>query len=117
MAGSGRGVVKVFRYDPENDTSPRFDTFEDVPWENMRVNDVLKYIFETRDSSLAFRYSCRAGLCGVCVLRVNGKNCKSCHTIAEQEMTIEPPARYSIIKDLVVDFKEKIEKERSERSE
>jgi fumarate reductase (CoM/CoB) subunit B len=115
MAGSGRGVVSIFRYDPENDKSPHFDKFEDIPWENMRVNDVLKYIYENIDSSLAFRYSCRAGLCGVCALNVNGKSCMSCHTIAEKEMTIEPPAKYDVIKDLVVDFKKK--KKKSGRSD
>jgi succinate dehydrogenase/fumarate reductase-like Fe-S protein len=37
----------------------------------------------------------------------------SCHTIAEKEMRIEPPARYAVIKDLVVDFKKKTEEKRS----
>jgi fumarate reductase (CoM/CoB) subunit B len=73
----------------------------------MRVTDVLNYIYQNRDQSLAFRYSCRAGLCGVCLLKVNGKACLSCHRIAEKEMTIEPPSQYSVIKDLVVDFPKK----------
>ena len=111
MAGSGKGIVKVYRYDPENGKAPHFETYENVPWENMRVTDVLHYIYKNMDPSLAFRYSCRAGLCGVCVLRVNGENCMACHTIAEQEMTIEPPAQYSVIKDLVVDFKSKVKDE------
>ena len=105
----GSGIVKIFRFDPEKDKEPHFDTFENIPYEGMRVSDVLNYIYQNVDSSLAFRYSCRAGLCGVCVLRVNEKPCMSCHTIAEKEMTIEPPARYTVIKDLVVDFKRKNE--------
>ncbi len=64
-------------------------------------------LIQNIDSSLAFRYSCRAGLCGVCILKVNGKACMSCHKIADKEMTIEPPSQYTVIKDLVVDFQKK----------
>ncbi len=103
----GSGVVKVFRFDPEKDKRPRLQTFKNVPYEGMRVTDVLNYIYQNLDSSLAFRYSCRAGLCGVCLLKVNGKACLSCHRIAEKEMTIEPPSQYPVIKDLVVDLGKK----------
>jgi succinate dehydrogenase/fumarate reductase iron-sulfur protein len=115
MGGSGR--VKVFRFDPEKETDPRFETYENIPYEGMRVTDVLNYIYQNIDSSLAFRYSCRAGLCGVCILKVNGKACLSCHKIAEKEMTIEPPVRYAVIKDLVVDFERKTTKENTEEEE
>jgi len=103
----GSGIVRVFRFDPAKDKEPHFDKFENIPYEGMRVTDVLNYIYQNIDSSLAFRYSCRAGLCGVCVLCVNEKPCFSCHKIAEKEMTIEPPARFTVLKDLVVDFKSK----------
>jgi len=105
MGGSGR--VKVFRFDPEKEKAPRFETYENIPYEGMRVTDVLNYVYQNIDSSLAFRYSCRAGLCGVCVLKVNGKVCMACHKIAEKEMTIEPPGQHPVIKDLVVDFQKK----------
>ncbi len=105
MGGSGR--VKVFRFDPEKETDPRFETYKDIPYEGMRVTDVLNYIYQNIDNGLAFRYSCRAGLCGVCILKVNGKACMSCHKIAEKEMIIEPPGQYAVIKDLVVDFQKK----------
>jgi len=107
----GSGVVKIFRFDPEKDKKSRFQTYKDVPYENMRVTDVLNYIYQNLDPSLAFRYSCRAGLCGVCILKVNGKACLSCHRIAEKEMTIEPPSQYPVIKDLVVDLQKKKEEE------
>lgn len=106
----GSGIVRVFRFDPEKDKAPRFDTFTGVPYEGRRVTDVLNYIYQNLDSTIAFRYSCRAGLCGVCILRVNGKPCLSCHRVAEREMVIEPPTQYRVIKDLVVDFHEKVRK-------
>jgi len=101
------GVVKIFRFDPEKDKKPHLQTFKNIPYEGMRVSDVLNYIYQNLDSSLAFRYSCRAGLCGVCILKVNGKACLSCHRIAEKEMIIEPPSQYAVIKDLVVDLQKK----------
>ena len=103
----GSGIVKVFRFNPDKDKKARFQTYKNVPYEGMRVTDVLNFIYQNLDNSLAFRYSCRAGLCGVCILKVNGKACLSCHKIAEKEMTIEPPSQYPVIKDLVVDFQKK----------
>jgi len=113
----GSGIVKIFRFDPGKDKKPRFQTFKDVPYAGMRVTDVLNYIYQNLDQSLAFRYSCRAGLCGVCLLEVNGKACLSCHRIAEKEMTIEPPSQYAVIKDLVVDLPKKKGKQRQTEEE
>jgi len=113
----GSGVVKIFRFDPEKDKKSRFQTFKNVPYENMRVTDVLNYIYQNLDSSLAFRYSCRGGLCGVCLLKVNGKACLACHRIAEKEMTIEPPSQYPVIKDLVVDLEKKKAKKKEAEEE
>jgi succinate dehydrogenase/fumarate reductase iron-sulfur protein len=113
----GSGIVRIFRFDPGKDKKPRFQTFKGVPYAGMRVTDVLNYIYQNLDQSLAFRYSCRAGLCGVCLLKVNGKACLSCHRIAEKEMTIEPPSRYVVIKDLVVDFLNKKGKQRQTEEE
>ncbi len=111
----GSGIVKVFRFDPEKDKSSRFDTFKDIPYEGRRVTDVLNYIYQNLDSTIAFRYSCRAGLCGVCILKVNGKPCMSCHRVAEKEMVIEPPVQYAVIKDLVVDFQKKVKAKKTEK--
>jgi len=113
----GSGIVKVFRFDPEKDKKPRLQTFRKVPYQGMRVTDVLNYIYQNLDTSLAFRYSCRAGLCGVCLLKVNGKACLSCHRIAEKEMTIEPPSHYAVVKDLVVDFNKKKGRQRQAEEE
>lgn len=95
------GVVKIHRFNPAVDAEPRFEVFEDVPFEGRTVMDVLRDLYETRDTSLAFRCSCRAGLCTVCRMRVNGKAVMACMRMAEKEMVIEPPGTGEVIKDLV----------------
>jgi succinate dehydrogenase/fumarate reductase iron-sulfur protein len=96
--------VQIFRYDPHTDSSPAFQEVR-VPFQKYTtVLDVLCYIYEHVDSSLAFRESCLAGLCGLCAVRVNGKVCLACSTYMEKIMKIEPIPRYSVIRDLVVDY-------------
>ena len=95
------GTVKIYRYNPAVDAEPRFDVFEDVPYVGRTVMDVLRNLYEMRDTSLAFRCSCRAGLCTACRMRVNGKAAIACMRLAEREMTIEPPSTGEIIKDLM----------------
>jgi len=56
--------VKVFRYDPDKDNAPHYETYE-VPYvEGMVVLDVLNYIYENLDGTFAYRWACRAGQCG-----------------------------------------------------
>ena len=51
-----------------------FQTYQVQCESRMSVLDVLTRIQISQDSTLAFRYSCRAGMCGSCSMRVNGKN-------------------------------------------
>ncbi len=86
-----------------------FQTFQ-LPLEpKMSVLDAVARIQATQEPSLAFRYSCRAGMCGTCSMRVNGKNRWSCRTALESlgggTVTIEPLPNYPVIRDLAVDLK------------
>ena len=48
----------VFRFDPETDREPKYDNYS-VPYEEGNtVMDVLNYIYEILDGSLAFRMGC-----------------------------------------------------------
>jgi succinate dehydrogenase / fumarate reductase, iron-sulfur subunit len=96
--------VKVFRTDPKDASKTRFDTFL-VPYEKgQSILGVLKYIYETFDSSLAFYDSCRIGKCTGCHLKVNGKTRLSCTTVTNGgDLVLEPIPGYPIIRDLVVD--------------
>jgi len=95
------GTMKIYRFNPAVDEAPRFEVFEGVPYVGRTVMDVLRDLYETRDPSLAFRCSCRAGLCTACRMRVNGKAVMACMRMAEKEMVIEPPGSGAVIKDLM----------------
>ena len=97
-------MAKVFRFDPKENEKQRYDLYKVPYMKGMRINQVLKYIYENYDGSLSFRESCLVGLCGVCLVLVNGKTVLACKELAREEMTIEPMPNFTIIRDLVVDF-------------
>lgn len=101
-------TVKVYRWDPDADATPRLDTFElDRDQCGAMVLDALIQIKNDIDSTLVFRRSCREGVCGSCAMNVNGKNTLACtRAIADcgDTLTIYPLPHQSVIKDLVTDM-------------
>lgn len=96
--------VRVFRLDPSTNAAARFDTWE-VPFtEGQTVLDVLVYIYENLDPTLAFRWGCKKGHCGSCPVQVNGSPAFSCREQATEELLVEPHPKFEVIRDLVVDF-------------
>jgi len=81
------------------------------------VLDILQKIRDTQDHSLAFRYSCQMGSCGSCGMVINGKPRLACQTRVEElnsdVIQIEPLYNYPVIKDLVVDLTDFLDKHRS----
>lgn len=100
--------LTIFRYDPDVDPYPRFKTYELSLEEDITLLTALKCIYEKMDSTLAFRnYCCGAGpLCGSCLLTVNGEIVYSCTVLlkGDEELIIEPPKGFPVIKDLIVDW-------------
>lgn len=118
MSADGQTVrIKVYRYNPDVDDEPYFDTFH-VPWhEKMRLLDALRWIQQNRDASLAVRWNCGEGVCGSDGMRVNGKPVLACKTEItqewlERENTVEPMKTLPVVKDLVVDHDEVYDKEK-----
>jgi len=98
--------AKVFRYNPDVDKAPHYETY-DVPYvEGMVVLDVLHHVYEKFDGSFAYRWACRAGQCGSCAVIINGKPRVACRTIVEKgkPLTIAPLLQFPVVKDLVVDL-------------
>ncbi len=100
---------KIFRYDPETDEAPRFQEYT-VPCEKgTTVLAALYYIQDYLDGSLAFRSSCRAGVCGSCAMHINGRYRLACET---QVLHLRPPVKIRplsnmpVLKDLIVDMTE-----------
>ena len=99
-----QAAVKIFRFDPQIDKEPRYDSFHVPVNEASTVLDVLQYIYERFDQTLAFRYGCKKGKCGSCPVALNGRPVFSCREPAMADMTIVPHPKFEVIKDLVVDF-------------
>jgi succinate dehydrogenase iron-sulfur subunit len=97
----------IYRYLPESDAAPRMQDYTlDIDSRGKMVLDALLAIKE-RDDSLAFRHSCREGVCGSDGLNINGVNSLACVTALEglkEPVEIRPLPRLPVIRDLVVDL-------------
>jgi succinate dehydrogenase / fumarate reductase iron-sulfur subunit len=107
--GSPKQVTfKVQRYNPEDGSAPHWQEFTVPSSRGMTVLDGLIYIKENRDSTLAFRASCRMAICGSCGVLINNYPHLACHTQIEEfnsnTLTIKPLPNQPIIKDLVADL-------------
>ena len=107
--GSPKQVTfKVQRYNPEDGSAFHWQEFTIPPSRGMTVLDGLIYIKENRDSTLAFRASCRMAICGSCGVLINNYPHLACHTQIEEfnsnTLTIKPLPNQPIIKDLVADL-------------
>ncbi len=104
-------TLRVYRFDPSQSSGPSYQEFE-VPLSGpISVLMALEYIYERLDPTLAFRrYCCGTSRCQSCLMRANGKKIMACSTLAEEGKTlvVEPADGYKIIKDLVVDFDQKV---------
>lgn len=108
-------TLEVFRYRPEKEKEPTFQSFT-VPFrEDWVVLDALNYLKDQIDGSISFRWSCRMGVCGSCGMMVNGTPRLSCAAFLREyypnPVRIEPLANFPVERDLVVsldDFMKKL---------
>ena len=95
--------VKVFRFDPSLEKEPAYKSYE-VPLESgMSAMNVLDYIYENLDGSLAYydHVGCCLGICAHCTGKINGKPGLLCQTPVHGDITLEPLNVKKVIKDLV----------------
>jgi fumarate reductase iron-sulfur subunit len=107
-------TLRVARYRPEHRPDPYFDEFE-VPYrEDMVVLDALNHVKDDMDGSLAYRWSCRMGVCGSCGMMVNYRPRLTCSTFLREfypkPITIEPLENFPVIRDLVIDMTDFLDK-------
>lgn len=99
---------KVYRFDPESDDQPRWDTyFVDLDECGPMVLDALNYIKNRIDPTLTYRRSCREGICGSCSMNIQGRNTIACTKGIDEhkgKITIAPLPHQAVIKDLVPDL-------------
>ena len=111
-APSGAGRLKLFRiyrYDPEGTENPRWDEYEvKVDECGPMVLDVLIHIKNTMDATLAFRRSCREGVCGSCAMNIGGRNTLACthgwEEVPGEAVQIAPLPSQPVVKDLIPDL-------------
>jgi succinate dehydrogenase / fumarate reductase iron-sulfur subunit len=99
---------KILRYDPEKDGRPSFQSFEVPVSKGMTVLDGLIWIKNNLDGSLAYRASCRMGICGSCGMFINKMPRLACQIqvldLGTEVVEVAPLPNYPNIKDLVPDL-------------
>ncbi len=101
--------VQVYRYNPETDNAPYMKTYEvDTQGKDLMVLDVLE-LLKAQDQSLAYRRSCREGVCGSDGMNINGKNGLACikplsECVKNNTLILRPLPGLPVIRDLVVDM-------------
>lgn len=95
--------IKIFRFDPSVGKAPYYKDYE-VPFvKGMSVMDVLDYIYQNIDGTLAYydHAGCSLGICGRCVGRINGKSGLFCQTLVKDNIQLDPLSKKKVLKDLV----------------
>lgn len=103
-------LVSIYRYNPETDLKPYMQDVEiELPeGKDLMVLDVL-HLAKEQDASVAYRRSCREGVCGSDGINMNGKNGLACITpvstiIKNNKIVLRPLPGLPVIRDLVVDM-------------
>jgi len=96
---------RIRRFDPDRDPAPHWEQYR-IPYAaGMTVLDGLWKIKETLEPALAWRSSCRMGVCGSCGMLINGRPRLACNTqISELEsasVVVAPLPNFAIVRDLV----------------
>lgn len=101
-------TFRIYRWDPEDGANPRIDTYVvDLDDCGPMVLDALIKIKEEIDPTLAFRRSCREGICGSCAMNIDGANGLACTTAIDSvkgDIRIYPLPHMPVMKDLVPDL-------------
>ena len=107
-------TLEVFRYLPEQEEQPRFQTYT-VPFrEDWVVLDALNYIKDQVDGTLSYRWSCRMGVCGSCGMMVNGEPKLTCAAFLKNyypsPIRVEPLTNFPVIRDLIINLEDFLHK-------
>ncbi|GAB3344561.1 succinate dehydrogenase iron-sulfur subunit [Chromohalobacter beijerinckii] len=101
--------ISIYRYNPETDSVPYMQEFQlDTQGRDIMVLNALEMI-KQQDSSMAYRRSCREGVCGSDGMNMNGKNGLACVTplsevVKDNKLVLRPLPGLPVIRDLVVDM-------------
>ena len=98
---------RIYRFDPARQARPEPRDYEvRLERSDRKVLDALERL-KAQDDSLAYRRSCREGVCGSDAMNINGRNALACITPLEglrEPVTLAPLPGFPVIRDLVVDM-------------
>jgi succinate dehydrogenase/fumarate reductase iron-sulfur protein len=100
-------TVSVQRSAPESRGRPFFEEHAVDVSEKASVLDAVFALQRGPCPGLAFRFSCRVGMCGSCAMVVNGRERLACSTLVRtigQHLRIEPLRNLPVKRDLAVDL-------------
>ena len=100
--------LEIFRYLPEKESEPTFQTFK-VPFrEDWVVLDAINYIKDEIDGTLSYRWSWRMGVCGSCGMMINNVPKLSCAAFLKDyypdKIRIEPLTGFPVERDLIFEM-------------
>jgi succinate dehydrogenase/fumarate reductase iron-sulfur protein len=108
--------LRVKRFDSASGRRARWQMYPVEAQPMMSVLDALFWVLEHEDPTLAFRYSCRAGMCGSCAMVINGREGLACGVRLDRlrpPVSVEPLRSLPVVKDLLVDFQPFLDKYRA----
>jgi len=103
-------TLSIYRYNPEVDDKPYMKDYEIVipKKSDPMLLTLLERLRAEQDPTLAYRRSCREGVCGSDAMNINGRNGLACittlSTLKTDSIVIRPLPGFPIIRDLVVDM-------------
>ena len=101
-------TFKVYRHNPDDPENPRVDTYDVDVSDVSMVLDALIKIKNEQDATLAFRRSCREGVCGSCAMNINGANDLACTRGMDEcgsgDIDVYPLPHQPVVRDLVTDL-------------
>jgi len=107
-------TFRIRRFDPDTDTIPHWDKYRIHVHDGMTVLEALHQLKATQEPTLAWRSSCRMGVCGSCGMFINDLPMLACQTqvlhLGADVVTVAPLPNYENIKDLVPNLEPLIEK-------
>ncbi len=111
-------IIKIMRYSPDAPGGIHEQAWRIAVQPGMTVLDALFAVKEKHDGSLAFRCSCRMGVCGSCGMMINGLPRLACNTQVSMlgaVVRVSALPNHDVIKDLVPDLAATFAKHRSVR--
>jgi succinate dehydrogenase / fumarate reductase iron-sulfur subunit len=107
-------TFRVRRFDPEVDSAPHWEEHQLNVHEGMTVLEALHELKAHQTPDLAWRSSCRMGVCGSCGMFINDLPMLACQTqvlhLETDVVTVAPLPNYPNVKDLVPNLEPLIEK-------